>query len=277
MQAHYYRVSPHPLKELIMRKSKWLFMLCFMSIFSLNANAEENTDTITMCLDSDNIPFSSRSDNKQNIDELVAQEIAKKMQLKLSMNWVDVPLRGGLTRAIKQSFKSGACDAFMGVPIEADMLSELKENAIATTEPYLVVGYVAVSKISRSESISAMRVNSLRFGASSATPADLLLLHNKLNRKPYASNKTLLKALDEDAIDVALIWSPALVNEADGLNINNELISNLDKPDPMSWKISIAIKSQTNVLKEKINAAIQTLTQEGVLVGIAENNGLVQF
>lgn len=253
-----------------------LVFTLMLSFVVLGVHADVTEEKITFCMDANNAPFSSR-DGQINLNSDIVKSVADKLQRPLQVQLVDVPMRGGLPRAIKQAFKGELCDAFLGVPADKGISADLKEDNITTTVPYLSVGYLAISTKAPDIKVHSATLNDLRFGASSATPADLFLLHNDLNRIAFGSNLILLDALKRKHIDAALIWSPSIVKNHEDWVVHKALIEDLTFVDPLVWQVSMAIKDDKHALLDELNEAITALKGDGTLEKLTEGKDLTQF
>ena len=120
-------------------------------LVSGSAPAEETSgqnDTFRVCLASDNEPFSVREPEAAGIDAEVAQLLANTLGMHAGIVWVEVPLRGGLKKALRNSVTEARCEVFLGVPVAAELEAELGEIGVVTTHPYLLVGYVPIVRAS---------------------------------------------------------------------------------------------------------------------------------
>ncbi len=240
------------------------------------AASDRPPGALTACVVGDNPPFSSASaEGRGGIDVDVAQLIAQQIGRELRLQWVRVPARGGIGRALKESIQSGTCDVFLGVPDAQEMATELREHHLASTRPYLAVGYLLVSPPgSKPATIrEARRVK--RLGASTATPADLFLYKEHFNRVPYGNNRDLLVALCNGEIDMALAWSPAIATlRADGSGAQVVIAS--EQPDDRILRTGLAIATRLDdsEMTRQIDLAIQRLQADGSFAKLADLHGL---
>ena len=173
-------------------------------------------DVLRVCLAADDPPFSTMAGDRYGIDHDVMAELAARMGRTMEAHWVTIPNRGGLGKALRRAFASGECEIFAGVPLAEGRNDDLQEQGLAASQPYLSTGYaLVVARGSEVRTLADARAAD-RIGAVSATPADLYLFEQQMNRRPYGSNEALLSALASDEIDAALFWLPALARVSDG-------------------------------------------------------------
>lgn len=228
-----------------------------------------DTGPLTACLDADNPPFSSRAEGGQGIDVDVAQAIAERLERKLSIQWIQVPARGGLGKALKQSIQAGACNLFLGLPVSGEAHEELGARGLAASRPYRATGYVLVAGGAQIRSLRDTR-QARRIGAVTATPADLFLYREGLPRVPYPNNPELLRAVRNHEVDAALVWAPAL---ARGRDAALQVADRPDHPDLLT-RFVIATRQDDPALGEAVDRAIGQLDGDGQLDAIAARHGL---
>lgn len=229
------------------------------------------------CFDPANPPFSDERDANGGIDVQVAEGIAKSLSRRLSTVWVQVPNRGGLDKALKQTLLAGKCEAFFGMPLGDDTKAELGERGMAVSSAYVQGRYLLMADPRRAgDGIKLLR-NASRVGALTATPADLYLHKESLKRVPYGSNKELLAALLNREVDAAFVWSPAVARaRSDGVAIAPEMIVSMQPADPLLATRFVIVTRQGDVqLRNEIDTAIAAMRASGELAAIMERNGLV--
>ncbi|HMV55342.1 MAG TPA: transporter substrate-binding domain-containing protein [Rhodocyclaceae bacterium] len=229
------------------------------------------------CFDPINPPFSAENDANGGIDLQVAEGIAKQLARRFSPVWIQVPNRGGLDKALKQSLLAGKCDAFFGMPLGDDTKAELGERGMAVSSPYVQGRYLLMADPRRAADGARVLRNASRVGALTATPADLYLHKEGLRRVPYGSNKELLAALMNREVDAALVWSPAVARaREDGVAITPDLVVSVQPADPLlATRFVIVTRKGDAQLRNEIDAAIAAMRSSGELAAIMDRNGLV--
>jgi ABC-type amino acid transport substrate-binding protein len=234
----------------------------------VNAQQEKAGGRLTACVDADNPPFSNAG---AGIDAEIAKSIAASMQRELTISAVPVPSRGGLGKALKQTIQAGKCDFFVGIPEEEDLAHDLAERRLVASRTYLSVGYLLV----RARSNTGKVANNARFGAVTATPADLYLLKEKANRVPYGNNKDLIEAVRSGDVQRALVWSPAIARQFKTVSESPLSVEAKQPTDPiLRTELKIITRAADKALGEAINQAITDLISGGRISTIAEAHGL---
>lgn len=226
---------------------------------------------LKVCMDADDAPFSSEATPERGIDVEVAQALAQQLARPLKPVWVQVPNRGGLGKALRQTLVAAQCDAYLGIPQGPDMHRDLAERQLVASGPYLWLGYVLVAPPGSQPPTAASMRRARKIGATTATPADLYLHRMKLPRAPYAGSAALMTALAAGEIDLALIWSPALVGDAAQRFVR--AADAIDDAD-LYTGLTVATRAADAALSKDIAAAVETLRTEGRFEAIAQRHGL---
>ena len=226
---------------------------------------------LRMCVDADDPPFSTAATPERGIDVEVAQALAQQLGRPLRLVWVEVPNRGGLGKALRQTLVAGQCDAYLGIPQGADVARELAERKLVASGPYLTLGYVLVAPPGSVPPTLATLRRARKVGAVTATPADLYLHRKQLPRAPYAGSASLMAALKAREMDLALVWSPALAGEA-----GSGLVRGADALDDaeLFTGLTVATRGGDAELSRGVATAVDTLRADGRFDAIAQRHQL---
>jgi len=226
---------------------------------------------LAVCVDADDAPFSSAAAPERGIDVGVAQALAERLGRPLKLVWVTVPNRGGLGKALRQTLAAGECEAYLGVPQGPEMARELAERQLAASGAYLGLGYLLVAAPGKPVPGAAALRAARKIGAVSATPADLYLHRMKLPRAPYGNSAALIAALRTGEVDLALVWSSALADEA-----ARDLVRADAPPDDADLRtgLAVALRRADADLAQQLTAAVDALRAEGRFDAIAARHGL---
>lgn len=224
---------------------------------------------LTACVVDGNEPFSSSSGGVRGLDVEVVQALATKLGREPKLNWIVVPSRGGMGRALKQSIQAGACDLFVGLPETEGGGEDLTERGLVASTPYVSVGYVLVAPAAgKVKSLSDL--GTAKVGAVTATPADLHLLAGGYNRTPYGNHRQLMEALARGDIAAALVWAGRLAETPppDGIAIRQVLTE-----PSLTTRFVIASRRADAALGGAVNDALAALKADGTLDAIARRAG----
>lgn len=103
---------------------------------SMGAQAADASDSLTVCLNKDNAPFSSNKENGPGgFDYLMAQAVSKKLGRKLEVKWYEKERRSRGPVSVKTSvlINGGVCQLVGGFPLIQSSLE--RPNGESTTLP----------------------------------------------------------------------------------------------------------------------------------------------
>lgn len=226
---------------------------------------------LTICLAEANPPFSASSLPDGGIDAELARAVAAQLGRDVRLQWVTIPNRGGLGKALAQNLGGGACTLFAGIPESGGPNEDLAEKRLVASTAYLETGYVLIGARPPIRKLDdARRLG--RIGVVTATPADLYLFRQHLHRAPYGSNGTLLAALADGSVDAAVLWQPALA-EARRLG-QAPTVDGLALPDAGRTRFVFALRRGDPALLADVNVAVDSLRSDGRLAAILLAHGL---
>jgi len=241
----------------------------------LHAATAERSDDFIVCVSNNNPPFSSLTQKENNVDIQVLELITQKISKKLRIEWITIPNRGGLGKALRTSIGEGLCYAFVGLPTDNAFSEELKEKKLIISMPYLKVGYFLIFKKQPSAEKNKFDL-SKKVGTVTRTSGDFFIHKNfPQNRYPFNSYVELIDALNKGVIDYALVWSPAIAGYQE--KIPTEQYHFLDyEPNNVTMNMSfgIAVKNTHTTLMNQINLAIESLLKDGSLNSVVNQSKL---
>lgn len=233
--------------------------------------AEPGGGPLTVCLAEATPPFSASSLPDGGIDAELARAVGGQLGREVRLQWVTIPNRGGLGKALAQNLVGGACALFAGIPESGGPNEDLAEKHLAASTPYLETGYVLVGTHTQIRKLDdARRLG--RIGVVTATPADLYLFQQHLHRVPYGNNEALLAALTDGNVDAAALWQPALA-EARRLG-KTPTVDGLPLPDAGRTRFVFALRRGDPALLADVNAAVSGLRSDGRLAAILRAHDL---
>lgn len=155
----------------------------------------------------------------------------------------------------------------MGLPEESELARELAERNLKSSRPYLVIGYLLVTGAKTGAAAGS------RVGAVTATPADLYLHRQKLDRVPYGNNRELIDALRSGAVRSALVWTPALARY--GKDAGDGMLG-VEARQPMdaSLRTGLVVAIRSDGLAVEVDRGLAALAASGRLAAIADAHGL---
>lgn len=228
---------------------------------------------LPVCVDGENPPFSLPAAGGSGFDVDLARVIAQKLQREVEFFWVQIPTRGGLGKALKESIQAGRCDLFFGLPVGEETDADLARRSLRKSRPYLTLGYLLVGVPGSAPMTLNQARQARRVGAVTATPADLYLHKEKFNRVPYGNNRELVNAVRDGGVQAALLWGPALAALRNG---TDAFVTASEQPsDPaLRTNMVIALRSADRDLANAVDAAVAELIAGGELRALAGRHGL---
>jgi mxaJ protein len=194
-----------------------LAALACLSVAALGAGCHRPsapTRVLRVCADPNNLPFSNRSG--EGFENRIANLLAADRHAGLDYTWW--AQRRGF---IRNTLTAGACDVVIGVPAGLEMT--------LTTHRYYQSSYVFVSRRDRGLDLASFddpRLPSLRIGVqmigddfNNSPPAHALsrrgIVRNVVGYSVYGNYadpsplSAIVDAVDQGAIDAAVVWGPA--------------------------------------------------------------------
>lgn len=188
-------------------------LACLLLAASTAALPVNATATLHVCADPNNLPYSNEL--RQGFENRLAEMFAKDLGEQLAYYWF--PQRGAF---FPKTLNSGACDVVMGVP------AGIAEAA--TTSPYYRSTYVFITRRNRNLHVVSFddpRLRTLRIGVhvlgdqdDTPPPVHALIsrgivrnlvgfsIFGNLGEKNPPAD--LIKAVEDDRVDVAVAWGP---------------------------------------------------------------------
>ena len=222
--------------------------------------------TLTVCADSNNMPFSNR--RGEGLENKLAELLAKDMDAELRYVWWS-QRRGWMRETLGQ----GKCDAWMGVPSTLE--------ALATTRPYYRSSYVFVSRADSGLgglTLDNPRLRQLDIGVQLAgddganpPPADALARRGLTERihgfTLYGDNREadpaaeIVRAVERGDVDVGLVWGPLAGWHASRAKVPLRIEPVTPWMDggrwPMVFDISVGVAKENQQLRQDIDKSLE--------------------
>lgn len=243
--------------------SKLLLYAMFMAGCCSIALAQASE--LRVCADPNNMPYSNAS--RQGFENKLAQLVARDLGMTLTYVWE--PQRSTFFR---KTLNAGRCDVVMEVPSTF--------GSAGTTMPYYTSTYVFVTRRNRNlhlRSLDDPALRSLRIGVhivgddyAALPPARALAnrgvvrnvvgysIYGTLSEKDPAAR--LIYAVANGDLDAAMAWGPLAGYFAEKSPVALEVVpicsNSPDKFAPMVFSISMGVRRNDQVLRQKLNAVI---------------------
>ena len=255
----------------------WLAMVALQPSASIGAE----TDSLRVCADPNNLPFSNRAGEgfENKLAEMVAQKLGKAV---VYTWWAQ---RRGF---IRHTLKAGDCDLVMGVPAHYDL--------VETTRPYYRSTYVFVSQTARHLQLDAIddpQLRNLAIGVhligddgNNTPPAHALgqqgIIDNVRGFMIYGDYREpappawLIEAVEHGEIDVAAAWGPlagyAAKTSNVPLTITPIVADERFAPQQFQFDIAMGVRKGDHALRDRLNDFIAQHRAE--VAGLLQSYGV---
>lgn len=223
------------------------------------AHASE-PQVLRVCADPDDLPFSNRA--KAGFENAVIDVIAKSLGRRVEYVWWS-QLRG----FARKTLGADACDLWPGVATNVD--------SMAVTQPYYKSTYVFVTRADRHLDVRSFddgRLQTMTVGvqligndAMNTPPAHALarrgITNNVRGYMVYdvlAGSSPIVTAVDDGALDIAIVWGPTVGYFAKASNapLRLEPTPSRDGNLPMTFAISMGLRKDDIALRDEIDRAL---------------------
>ena len=225
---------------------------------------------IKVCVDQDNLPYSSDKPGTPGFDVEVAREIAKEMGLNLGYHWYATNVG---KRAMRQMFAENNCDFFPGLPLEKSF--EEDNFKIVLSKPYYTGGFATLVRADAPATALA-DAKTKGVGVQLGTYADFKLFDKGFERKLYKNTKEMFEAVAHKEIDAAV--TPAaegawLVKSSGDTRL--KILPNSEKE--FLFPIAIGVRKPDADLKAVIDGILDKMNGDGRSAAIMSKYGVVQL
>ena|SRR3569832_47581 len=232
-----------------------------------HAETADPSTTLAVCADPGNLPYSSSK--LDGFENRIAALLAADMRRTLRYTWA--PQRRNF---FNRTLLAGACDVVISVP--ASLSQSLP--AIATTRPWFISTYVAVTRTADNRHFSGFDdawLKSARIGLQLITGGDVNpppamslarrgITNNITGFSPWdiaedAPQEKIIDAVAHNSIDVALVWGPfgGYFAKPYGDALKVDMVTN-DPAWPglaFTFPMAAAVRSNDTALKDALQAA----------------------
>jgi mxaJ protein len=238
-------------------------------------------EALRVCADPDYLPYSNRAG--AGFENKIASAIAKALGETVDYTWASYRGRGGFPQFLSTTLDANKCDVVMSIPYGS------REEL--TTRPYYVSSYVFVFDKSKKYDITSLdsqALKGLKIGFERETPAEDALKMRGMLQGAVAfdvgndegeSPASLLAALKSGRIDVLITWQPAIggfLHDYPGLEVVTVPNTRaLGPPEQYSFPMSMAVRAGDEVLKKRLDEAIEK--HQGELTSILTDSGVSLF
>jgi len=225
-----------------------------IAIFAPTPSAAADTPpSFRLCVDPDNLPFSSTSRDTPGFYVELGRAIAAQLGRPFEPVW---ELTYFARRAVRTSLLKGKCDGFIGLPEEPELMGP----KLIFSKPVLDLGYALVlprgTRVTTLSDLAGRRV-AVQFAS---PPQDLLATRADIETVTTLSPEEALRDLKEGKADLAFTWGPS----AGWLDksVFGGVYDVVPVAGPhMQWRAAIGFRGQDAALRDQVNAAIDALAE----------------
>jgi ABC-type amino acid transport substrate-binding protein/cytochrome c5 len=217
--------------------------------------AGARANILRVCADPDNLPFSSRATSgERGLYVELAELVAARLGMTTEYTWWYTFFG---KRAVRNTLLSDRCDAFFGLPHDADFMGP----NLALTRPFLDVGYAIVAPgrltFAHVEDLKGRRV-AVVFRT---TPQMVLASRDGFAAVTFKEDEQALDALARGEVDAAFVWGPT------GGYYNLKRLGGSHRVVPIAgeglqWKAAVGVRKGDDGLRDRIERALAALEPE---------------
>lgn len=240
------------------------------------ANAQQATlerikrvGEIRVCLDQNNLPYSSDKPETPGFDTELAQEIAKGIGVKLVPFWYATNVG---KRALRQLHGENNCDFFPGLPHEDSF--EDNNFKVGLSKPYYVGGFATLARSDAPATILA-DTKKKGVGVQLGTFSDFKLFDKGFERKLYKSTEELADAVEHKEIDAAVVTAPEGAWLVKSKSKALKVLPNTEKE--FLFPMSVGVRKADKDLLAAIDDVIAKLDSSGKMTEILAKYGMVRL
>jgi len=156
---------------------------------------------LRLCADPDNLPFSSAAPGERGLYVDLAELVAARLGMPTEYTWW-YTFYG--KRAVRNTLLADRCDAFFGLPHDADFMGA----SLILTRPFLDVGWVIIAParvaFSRVDDLKSRRLGVVF----RSTPQLLLAARGGFQTATFRTDEEALESLGRGEIEAAFAWGP---------------------------------------------------------------------
>jgi len=228
----------------------WLLAAALGASCAIPSAAGEAPETLRVCADPDNLPFSSEGAGERGLLVELAELIAAKLGARTEYTWWRT-LHG--KRAVRNTLLAGRCDAFFGLPYEGDFMTP-----VALSRPFLDVGWAVVTPAevvpARLDDLRGRRV-AVVFGS----PLQMLLAsRGGFDTLTFRDDHEALDALGRREVDAAFVWGPT-AGYVNARKLGGRYRILPMAGDGLQWKMAIGLRKDNGDLGRRLDRALADL------------------
>jgi polar amino acid transport system substrate-binding protein len=218
---------------------------------------------MVVSMDPANLPYSSAKDDRPGFDVELARALAKRLDVKLRIEWLDVQRETAVGELLQHR-----CDLVLGAAVDPNAVEddEALSGKLLYSRPYYGTGYVLVRRKGGPDvrSLAELKgAKSQRLGTEAGSVADYQLRQRGFLRRLYRNQLATLKALSDGDLDYAYLWANVGWTLSVSPDFPLELVPQYVPED--RWNIAAALLHGDDEFKRHVDTALQSLIDDGTV------------
>ncbi len=212
-----------------------------------------SADTLRVCSDPDNLPFSKSEGPDKGLYIELAEKVGQRLGSPVEYVWW---LSFNQRRALRNTMEG--CDAYFALPADA----EYRVRGLDKSTAFLNLSYALVAP--KGQSFSGLTdLKGKRVGVLFGSPPQILLASSGdgYSSTTYRSHEQVFAALEKGEIDLALMWGPVAGFENKTQHQSRWQVLPISG-ESLGGQVAIAVSKEKPQLKDQINKALDELKPE---------------
>jgi polar amino acid transport system substrate-binding protein len=225
-----------------------------------------SAETLRVCADPDNLPFSKSEGSIRGIYLELAELVGKRLGMNVEYVWW---LTYNQRKALRNTILQDGCDAYFALPAGGDY----RARGLQKTAAFLDVGYAVVSapnfSFQKLSDLQGKRV-AVQFGS---TPQLVMSTRDGYTMSTFREAHEGMDALAKGEVDAAFLWGPVAGFDNRQRFQGKYKVSGVEGLD-LNGQVAIAVPKGKDELLAKINKALVELKPE--IASLANRYGFPQ-
>ena len=228
------------------------FAVSATALAAVTMSASFAADTLRVCSDPDNLPFSKSEGADKGLYIELAELVGKRLGSPVEYVWW---LSFNQRRALRTTMEG--CDAYFALPADA----QYRVRGLVKSNAFLSVSYAIVAPAGQTFTGLA-DLKGKRVGVMYGSPPQILLATREgYTWNTFRTHEQMFEALEKGEVDLALMWGPSA--GFDNLKLFNSRWQVLPvRGDSLTGQVAVAVSKSKPGLKDQINQALQDLQPE---------------
>ena len=218
---------------------------------------------LVVSMDPANLPYSSVKEDRPGFDVEVARALARTLDVKLRIDWIDVQRETAIGELLDQE-----CDLALGAAIDPGAVDDEQELAgrVIYSRPYYGTGYLIVTRKNepKVKSLAELKgAKSRRIGTEAGSVADYHLRQRGYLRRLFRTQLSVLKSVHDGGIDYGYLWANVGWTLHTSPEFELHVVPGYVPED--HWNIAIAMRRGDAELKRHVDTAIEEIVSDGTV------------